>query len=210
MPARHSDAMVIATYRQRAHTWDSNVKRATDRYDGPAHIQRLLSAQALPDGAVILDLGCGTGACGEFLSIGASELIGVDLSPDMLERAAAKGSYSSLYEDEIERFLQGCGRQFDLVVAAGVLIMFSHLDSVLAAIAARLRPGGKLALTLYRAEQGEIEIRHNNHFGHSRGYLDRLFTDGGWQLLELVDVVHETDGGQDQPGFSILLQRPEV
>ena len=39
----------------------------------------------------VLDAGCGTGLCGPGLRGRAGRLVGVDLSPEMLKRAAGRG-----------------------------------------------------------------------------------------------------------------------
>lgn len=208
-PDRHSDALVVDTYRAKAARWDDEVRRDGDSYFGPQLVARLLEGRiASGDGLAVLDLGCGTGACAEFLAPLASRLVGVDLSPDMLEVARRKGGYTELVEAEIGRYLEAADTPFDLVVAAGVLIVFSRLDGILARIAARLAPGGRAAITLYRSDGADIEVRHNHHFGHSRAYLGREAAAAGLVVETVAEVVHEIAEGEAQPGFAVLLRRP--
>ena len=49
----------------------------------------------------ILDLGCGTGLSGLMLRRRARHLTGVDLSPEMVEKARARGIYDRLEVGEI-------------------------------------------------------------------------------------------------------------
>ncbi len=49
----------------------------------------------------ILDVGCGTGLVGVLLKEIAATLVGVDTSPEMLARAAAKGVYSALHREDL-------------------------------------------------------------------------------------------------------------
>src|SRR5690606_33286381 len=53
----------------------------------------------------ILDLGCGTGLVGQEFSAYAKHLVGIDLSPKMIEEARRKEIYQELFVDEIENFL---------------------------------------------------------------------------------------------------------
>jgi len=57
--------------------------------DWAEHIIRLLHENGIEDG-LILDLGCGTGALTELLAEAGYDMIGVDLSPEMLDVANAK------------------------------------------------------------------------------------------------------------------------
>src|SRR5688500_4918458 len=67
-------------------------------YRGPAILLDALAAvrgQRLRFGSV-LDLGCGTGLAGSAIRPFCDWLVGVDLSPAMIERARAKGIYDQL------------------------------------------------------------------------------------------------------------------
>ena len=79
----------------------------------------------------ILDLGCGTGLCGQFLaSYGFKNIIGLDISEGMLQIAADKGCYQSLEEHTLgdpDNFPAHLKNKFDFVVCSG-LINNNHLD----------------------------------------------------------------------------------
>lgn len=111
----------------------------------------------------VLDLGCGSGRLFEaLLDGGAASIVGVDGSPALLRRAAARVAASqrlagaaaegriALVEGDVRR-LSALRRpeRFGLAVAAGVL---PHLDGpeeamqMLSGVAALLRPAGRLVL----------------------------------------------------------------
>jgi len=47
----------------------------------------------------IMDLGCGTGLVGKYLAgAGFKDIVGLDISPNMLEEASNKGVYKELHE----------------------------------------------------------------------------------------------------------------
>ena len=58
-------------------------------YKRQEYIQRHVERAGLP-GSTVLDLACGTGSLTRELSLRGYEMIGVDLSPDMLAQAAEK------------------------------------------------------------------------------------------------------------------------
>src|SRR5262249_33608398 len=64
----------------------------------------------------ILDAGCGTGLCGPLLKPAARSLIGVDLSPKMLDKARALSIYDRLVTVDAVAFMAENPDAFDVVV----------------------------------------------------------------------------------------------
>ncbi len=96
----------------------------------------------------LLDLGCGTGLVGIALAdLPVGPLHGVDLSPRMLARAAAKSLYAALHEADLLTFLETPGPDYGVIIAADVLCYFGDLAPVFAAVAPRLRPGGRFLVS---------------------------------------------------------------
>jgi len=85
----------------------------------------------------VLDAGCGTGDFAR--AIAAPEVVGVDLSPAIVERARARGVDARVGDIQELPFADG---DFDLVVCNWVLYHLPELDSGLAELARVLRPGG--------------------------------------------------------------------
>lgn len=84
-----------------------------------------------PSKANILDLACGTGLVGKYLSeSGFRNIVGVDVSPNMLEEASNKCVYTELNEQTLcqpEDFPDRFKNKFDFVTCAG-LINNNHMD----------------------------------------------------------------------------------
>ena len=80
----------------------------------------------------ILDIGCGSGLCGFEIKkrFPESQIIGVDISAQMLQKAAEKNIYSKLIKSEINDYFSGCCNVFDVVVASDVLTYFGCIDSL--------------------------------------------------------------------------------
>lgn len=92
------------------------------------------------------DLGCGTGRSGAWLTArGVGEIDGVDLSPEMLAAARARGVYRSLREAEVGDTGLDAGA-YDLVVACLVDEHLADLRPLYAEAARLARPGALFVL----------------------------------------------------------------
>jgi predicted TPR repeat methyltransferase len=134
-------------------------------YHVPETLSRLVAStgKRLP---LAVDLGCGTGLAGRYLRAGRTRLVGVDLSPRMLAKAADRGVYDSLIEDDIVGYLQATPERFDLVFAADVLVYFGDLEAFLAAAALATRPGGLFAFNIETTSLAPYLLLPSGRFAH--------------------------------------------
>ena len=120
-------------------------------------VDRLLSAlPAAGQGRSVLDCGGGSGAIAVPLAVAGAQVTVVDVSADALStlqrRAAEAGVESAVtgVPGDIEALgavFEG-DESFDAVLAHGVLESVGDLEAVLAAMAARVTPGGVLSVVL--------------------------------------------------------------
>jgi len=133
-------------------------------YDGYESVGDLLSRASrsvyaaaldrqIPVGARVLEVGCGTGQLGAFLSVGGRAVVGVDMTRASLELAGAfkrrhgLRNVNFLHGDLFDLPLQP--ESFDLVICKGVLMATGDARAGLHAICKFLRPGGYLIIGLY-------------------------------------------------------------
>ncbi len=96
----------VELYRDWAQTYDDDVF-VTLGVTGSSRIAQLLADHADLE-ATVLDLGCGTGAVGSHLRAhGFTTVDGWDISPEMLELAAQRGSYRALRVVDLTRPFDG-------------------------------------------------------------------------------------------------------
>lgn len=99
-----------------------------------ADLVKELSKGKNPGDVKILDLACGTGLVGKYLSgYGFKQIIGLDISENMLQIASEKGCYENLEEYTIgdpDQFPAHLKNKFDFVVCSG-LVNNNHLDYTL-------------------------------------------------------------------------------
>ena len=133
-------------------------------YDGYESVGDLLSRASrsvyaaaldrqIPVGARVLEVGCGTGQLGAFLSIGGRAVVGVDMTRASLELAGGFKQRHGL------RNCQLSPRQslrpplqpesFDLVICKGVLMATGDARAAFTPSPAILRPGGYVIVGLY-------------------------------------------------------------
>jgi arsenite methyltransferase len=126
----------------------SRVPDATvESYAGVANHWRLGDVE--PD-AVVLDLGCGAGTDLLIAAQRCGRAVGVDMTPAMLERAAASATEMGLHNVELhESLIESlpiANASVDVVISNGVIDLVPDKDAVFAEIDRVLRPGGRVQL----------------------------------------------------------------
>jgi SAM-dependent methyltransferase len=115
--------------------------------------------QVLGDGGRVLDLGCGTGEHSRFLASKGFEVVGIDASPSMLEKATdapSPGNVRFLAGDiaDVAQLVDGA---FDGAVCLGNTLPHLETDAsmrrLLAGLHDRLRPGAPLLLQILNYER---------------------------------------------------------
>jgi SAM-dependent methyltransferase len=130
-----------AAYRQWSATYDEPRNSLFDS-DEPVMHEIL---DPLPAGT-ILDAACGTGRYAAYLAARGHRVLGVDSSPEMLERASARVPDGTFLRGELHR-LPMADESVDAVVCALALVHVPSLAAVMAEFARVLRPGGQLAIS---------------------------------------------------------------
>ena len=182
-------------------------------YQGPARLARLieteLAARGVEQVGRALDLGCGTGLMGERLRRRASFVEGVDLSAEMVELAQRKGIYDRLEKAELCAFLAGHAGGVDLTSAADVLNYCGALPPILAAVFARLTPGGLFAFTLERHEGGEpMVLRPSLRYAHNEEATRKACREAGFEMVGLETAPLRRDRGEPVLGLLVVLKKP--
>lgn len=154
----------------------------------------------------ILDLGCGTGLCGEQFRPHASHLAGVDLSPAMLAKAAARGIYDRLVTGDILEAIRGQENCFDLILAGDVFVYVGSLDDVFPSAALALRRGGLIAFSLERHDGAGFVLHSKIRFAHSLAYIRKLAQAHGFSELVASEIAVRKSGADPVAGWLVVLQ----
>lgn len=203
---------VVGLFDQYAERFDSHLTQVLG-YDTPARLTASLRRQLAEGGSrplpwAAIDLGCGTGLCGEGLRGLCSSLIGVDLSPKMLTQAARREVYSALVEADVASFLADQpSASADLVLAADVFIYIGELAGIFAEVARLLRPAGMFAFSVEVTEAADYLLLPTRRYAQSHAYVQRLATAHGLTLLECTPQVIRMEVGVPVAGEHWLLRR---
>jgi len=122
----------------------------------------------------ILDLGCGTGKCGELFRVRAKRLSGIDLSPKMVEAARGRGLYDEVHLGDIVEFLKSSSTPYDGVVSADVFIYVGDLEEVFREVSRRTHPGSWFAFSTESYELTGFVLRPSGRFAHADAYVVEL------------------------------------
>ncbi|KQT55132.1 MULTISPECIES: class I SAM-dependent DNA methyltransferase [unclassified Aureimonas] len=204
-PATAPPAFVKSLFDQYAGRFESALVdglayRAPDRL-----MEAILSvAGPAPRFAAALDLGCGTGLMGTRLRPHAERLDGLDLSPEMLARARAKGIYDRLEEADILA-LDRDSHRYDLVAAADVLNYIGDLRPVIATIASILSPADLFAFTLEASDGPEpYRLGEALRYAHHAPAVETMLAEAGLALRGRTEVVLRQDRGAPVAGHVIV------
>jgi len=174
-------------------------------YQLPALIRWLCDEQLKLRPARVLDLGCGTGLVGVELREIAEEIVGVDLSAEMLSHSQRKGAYDVLHRAEIGAWLAESEGQYDLICAAEVAIYIGDLLPILRLVRQRLAPGGRLIFSTEREEGARLVLRETGRYAHSRAGVEADAAAAGL-AVELVGKVEirRTQTGWEEGDLFVL------
>lgn len=156
-----------------------------------------------------LDLGCGTGLCGPLLRPLVRRLEGLDLSPAMLERAAARGVYDALHCAELAEHLAQTDARVDLLLAADVFIYVGALEAVFTGAMRVLRPGGLFCFTVEQTQDGPgVRLGPQRRYAHTLPYLQGLARQHGLQWLQAPQWPIRQQQAQATHALYVYLRRP--
>jgi len=177
-------------------------------YCGPARLAAAIDAAAPGRHFVrAVDIGCGTGLCGEPLRARVARLEGVDLSPAMLARARKRGLYDALAAADAVEHLRGFAAVFDLAVAADALIYFGDLEPIFAAAAAALVPGGLFAFTVETFAGEGFRLGATMRFAHSPAYVEAAAAAARLRPLLVESASIRREAGVGAPGLIAVFAR---
>jgi predicted TPR repeat methyltransferase len=157
----------------------------------------------------VLDLGCGTGLCAQVLAPHADAIDGVDVADAMVRRAQASGLYRRVWRADVIEGLRDAGDTADLIVAADVFIYVGALDTVFAAVAPRLAPGGLFAFSVEQADPGRaLQLRPSLRYAHGRESLEALAAAHGLLVDAVWAAPIRDDQAQPVMGWYLHLRKP--
>ncbi len=143
----------------------------------------------------LLDLGCGSGLGALEFKDFCDRMIGVDLSPRMLDLAEEKKIYDQLYCQEILAFLTAAKRQYDIILAADVFTYIGDLEPVVQQVYDVCLDNCIFMFSTETCKEKYV-LRKSGRFAHSERYLQEVLEAAGWKIHTrfTTDLRREKDG----------------
>lgn len=171
-------------FNQYAPSYDKHLQTILD-CQVPKQLYELVFNYANPEdhSMKILDLGCGTGLCGELFQPLAKEMIGVDVSPAMLEIAQQKNLYNELLPETIQEALPKY-HQLDLIIASDVFPYIGDLTETFKAANHALRTDGLFSFSIEKTlTDNSYQLQKNIRYAHNPKYIQQTAKACGFELI---------------------------
>ena len=148
-------------------------------YSTPAVAAGLVGRYVAPGEGPIFDAGAGSGLMGVVLApLGYEDIIGIDISPEMLELARKKGVYKELREMELGGRLDFPDDAFAAVVSTGVFAAGHAPPESFEDLIRLTRAGGYLIFSV------RTDVYEEGGFREKQEALER---EGRWRLVEATE-----------------------
>ncbi|MGU3340929.1 tetratricopeptide repeat protein [Methylobacterium mesophilicum] len=206
IPERASNRYMISLFDGFASSFDH--KLASLDYRAPSLVAAAVEAvHAAQADLAVLDAGCGTGLCGPALRAHARELVGVDLSGRMLDKARLRGCYDRLEEGELTRHLLDRPGAYDLVASADTLCYFGPLGVVATAAAGALRSGGRFIFSVEENASDGFVLHPHGRYSHARSFVQRCLSEAGFAVEAVGHEALRIERGEPVHGLIVTARK---
>lgn len=168
--------------------WNERARRGESVHGEADAVERLVADLVGRRNVSVLDAGCGTGRLAIELDNRGHRVVGVDLDPDMIERARLKAPNIEWWVGDLASFDHA--ERFDVIVLAGNIFLFCRPGAqapIVRNLTRLLAPGGTLVAG-WSQEGGPDAYRADDFVadGEANGLvLDRAWSD--WDGNRFVD-----------------------
>ena len=155
------------------------------------------------------DLGCGTGLSGQAFRDCVENLVGVDLSPAMIEKARARGCYDALSTGDVVSIL-GEADKFDLIFSCDVFVYLGDLTDVFVATKHALKKKGILAFSTEWMDAKSTQpfrLQANARFAHQQSYIESLASKYEYRIVKSQKCPLRKNAGADVEGLLFVMAK---
>ena len=215
-PERASSELLTELYVLRAGWWDRGPGASRDNLWARLVQTTFERLAVTPETLQVLDAGCGSGVVGALIGSKVGRLVGVDLSPGLIERARETNFYHELYQDDLVRFMAARPETYDVVTSSAVLVHFGNLDPVFEAAAETLRDQGSFIFTVFDNQDDENAVAvgsmergyaQTGCYVHGRNYVIRSAVAHRFSVESLSQEIFDHYEGKPRQGLIVALRR---
>lgn len=155
----------------------------------------------------ILDLGCGTGLAGIHFTDVSEKMVGIDLSPKMLNKAEERNIYDELISIDIEKYFNTHDFKPDIVISADVFVYIGDIDSIFSCISTAMNNGGVFAFsTEDTTDTDSFLLKDSGRFAHSETYITALSNKYNFSIAEQKSTTIRHEAGKPIQGKIYILK----
>ncbi|RDH81012.1 MAG: hypothetical protein DIZ80_12880 [endosymbiont of Galathealinum brachiosum] len=155
----------------------------------------------------ILDLGCGTGLAGIHFADVSEKMVGIDLSPKMLNKAKDRNIYDELLATDIEKYFNTYDFKPDIVISADVFVYIGDIDSIFSCVSNAMNEGGIFAFsTEDTTDTDSFRLKDSGRFSHSETYISALAKKYNFSIAEQKATTIRHEAGKPIQGKIYILQ----
>ena len=211
-PPTQPAGLVAGLYDEYAPYYDRHMVRGL-KYRVPERIAALLK-QAFPELRFnLLDLGCGTGLVGLYLGPIQGYIIGVDLSPRMIEEAKRHNVYERFHNvNALAALADTPANHYEAITCADALCDIGDAAPVIPNALRILKPGGYFIFSCERAGEDEADLvlrPDSTRYAHKLSAIKRLCESAGFTDIVIEELpALRVEDDQPVPGFLVQARKP--
>lgn len=220
-PLRCPQEYVIGLYSTFATNFDTLLVEKLN-YQTPTKIRKLFDKELKRTNVAMVsrccDLGCGTGLSGLAFQSVVHSMVGIDLSPEMLDQARLRKCYDSLHVGDVEEALEEIVTSpeykdncFDLVLACDVFCYIGDLSEIFKKVHSCLAVDGYFCfsteLLLATAISRNFQLHGNARFCHTKSYIQELVNANGFQICQHETTDIRKNEGKGVKGLLVVLKK---
>ncbi|MBU1162598.1 MAG: tetratricopeptide repeat protein [Proteobacteria bacterium] len=155
-----------------------------------------------------IDLGCGTGLSGLAFVCITERLSGIDISANMIEKAARKKIYDELITGDICQVLQSRHwQQYDLFIAVDVLAYIGRLEKLFRTVRNKATDSASFIFTTESCRGSDYLLMETGRYAHSRSYISKLCRRYDFILSSCEEIRIRKDRGKWIMGDAYVLYK---
>jgi predicted TPR repeat methyltransferase len=193
-PDKIPPSIIMAIFDDNAKLYDANLKSV-----GWSPSIILDTAKSLYDNKDvsldILDIGCGTGLCGELFRPMAQRLDGIDMSPAMVAEAEKKNIYDSLSVGDVTEMTNKHSDLYDLIIGGDVMMYVGKLEELITNIFALIRVNGHFLFNVEQGKNSNFQLIEAGRYQHDGEYIKKCLTNAGFSIVtqQMAVLRHENN-----------------
>jgi predicted TPR repeat methyltransferase len=208
-PARQPATIIRSLYDGFASLYDQHVVAGL-KYKLPREVARMIVERYAGHAYNVLDLGCGTGLLGACLGRIPGSLVGVELSPPMIEQAARHNVYDKFHNVDLLDALEATPESlYDVIAALDVFIYAGDMTAAIPNAFRILRSGGHFMFSCEEATEDEanLVLRPTQRYAHKASHVEALCRAAGFETVTLERLPLRYEGNAPIQGFLLTAKK---